>query len=94
MMDVVANTEIFEVVKKHLVDTVDTIDPNTVNREDSMKDLGASSMDIVEVVSCSMRELRVRVPRQELSELSNIGQLVDMLEQSIKAKAAGEAQSN
>ena len=37
-------------------------------------------LDIVEVVSCSMRELRVKVPRSELSKLTSIDGLVDLLE--------------
>ena len=72
--------EIFIVVRNHLCSIVETIDPATVARDKSMKDLGASSLDMVEVVSCSMRELRVRVPRAELSKLKNIGGLVDLLD--------------
>lgn len=82
------NQEIFGVVVKHLCEIVETVDPDQVQRGVSMKDLGASSLDMVEVVSCSMRELRVRVPRAELSKLENIGGLVDLLEQAVEAKAS------
>jgi acyl carrier protein len=44
-----------------------------------MKELGANSLDIVEVVSCAMRELKVKVPRSELSKLTNVDGLVDLL---------------
>ena len=44
-----------------------------------MKDLGANSLDIVEVVSLSMRELKVKVPRSELAKLTDMGGLVDLL---------------
>lgn len=71
--------DVFAVVKKHLTDIVEEIDPAHVTDEASMKDLGANSLDIVEVVSCSMRELEVRVPRSELQTLTNIGGLVDLL---------------
>ncbi len=80
--------EIFVIVQKHLCAIVETIDPAAVGREVSMKDLGASSLDMVEVVSCSMRELRVRVPRAELSKLENIGGLVDLLDEAATAKTA------
>ena len=43
----------------------------------SMKDLGANSLDMVEVVSCAMRELKVKVPRSELTRLTNVDGLVD-----------------
>jgi acyl carrier protein len=81
--------EIFVVVRNHLCSIVETIDAHQVEREASMKDLGASSLDMVEVVSCSMRELRVRVPRAELSKVRNIGELVDLLDEVSAAKATG-----
>lgn len=80
------NEAVFEIVKKHLCEIVEDIDPDTVTRSESMKDLGASSLDMVEVVSCAMRELRVRVPRAELSGLEDIGGLVDLLHVAVEAK--------
>ncbi len=53
-----------------------------------MKDMGANSLDIVEVVSCSMRELKVKVPRSELAQLQNIDELVDMLHDVMTKKEA------
>lgn len=73
------NQEVFDIVKKHLTTICTDVDPTKVSREASMKDLGATSLDIVEVVSCSMRELKVRVPRSELAKISDIGGLVDLL---------------
>jgi acyl carrier protein len=80
---------IFAVVKKHLVQTVDGLPDADVALASSMKDLGANSLDIVEVVSLSMRELKVKVPRSELTKLTNIGGLVDLLHSmSLQAKPA------
>jgi len=47
-----------------------------------MKDYGANSLDIVEVVSGAMREMKVKVPRSELNKLTNIDGLVDLLHAS------------
>ena len=44
----------------------------------SMLDLGASSLDVVEIVSSSMRELQIKILRSELSKLTSIDGLVDM----------------
>ena len=71
--------QIFTVVKKHLMQTVDGLEEASIGLDRSMKDLGANSLDIVEIVSVSMRELKVKVPRSELSKLTNIGGLVDLL---------------
>jgi acyl carrier protein len=72
------------VVKKHLLETLDDLDESKIDPSLSMKDLGANSLDIVEVVSRSMRELRIKVPRSELSKLTNIDGLVDMFYASIE----------
>jgi acyl carrier protein len=71
--------QILAVVKKHLMDTVEDLTEDKIDPAKSMKDLGANSLDIVEVVSSAMRELKVKVPRSELSKLANIDQLVDLL---------------
>jgi acyl carrier protein len=80
--------QIFVVVKKHLLATVDGLKDEQVDQTKSMKDLGANSLDIVEIVSVSMRELKVKVPRSELSKLTNIGGLVDLLHDVSKQQVA------
>lgn len=83
--------DVLEVVKRHLVDTIEELEGVEIDPVKSMKDLGANSLDIVEVVSCSMRELKVKVPRAELNKLTNIDELVELLHKSVQEKesAAG-----
>lgn len=75
----ITREKILRVVIDNLLDNLEDITEDQVDPSKSMKDLGANSLDIVEVVSCSMRDLKVKVPRSELAELKNIGQLVDLL---------------
>jgi acyl carrier protein len=75
----VTRDQILSTVKTYLVDAVDDLDPDLIDPARSMKDLGANSLDIVEVVSRTMRELKIKVPRAELSKLENIDGLVDLL---------------
>jgi acyl carrier protein len=70
---------VMAVVARHLANAVDGIDPASIDGARSMKDYGANSLDIVEVVSASMRELKVKVPRSELNTLRNIDGFVDLL---------------
>lgn len=77
--------QILSVVTKHLVDAVDGLTPDKVDPKKSMKDMGANSLDIVEVVSSSMRELKVKVPRSQLNTLTNINGLVDLLYETSQA---------
>ena len=80
--------DILNVVKRHIGEVIEDVDPASVDPRKSMKELGANSLDIVEVVSCSMRELRVKVPRSELSKLTNIDGLVDLLHGTVEGRAA------
>jgi acyl carrier protein len=81
----VSREEILSIVKEHLMDNLEDLDEADFDPSKSMKDLGANSLDIVEVVSCTMRDLKVKVPRAELSKLTNVDELVDLL-----FKVAGE----
>lgn len=83
----ITRDQILAVVKKHVLATVDGLPDEAFDPAKSMKDLGANSLDMVEVVSCAMRELKVKVPRSELSKLTNVDGLVDLLH-SVAAKSA------
>jgi acyl carrier protein len=76
--------DVLIVVKKHLLEVVEDLAEEQIDPSRSMKDLGVNSLDIVEVVSCSMRQLKVKVPRSELSKLSNIDGLVDLLHRAVQ----------
>ncbi|MCK5250124.1 MAG: hypothetical protein KAJ98_09195 [Spirochaetaceae bacterium] len=69
--------EIIEVIKVVIEDNLDDVSAGDIDPRKSMKDYGANSLDMIEVVSCSMRELNIKVPRAELAELQNIEALAD-----------------
>lgn len=69
--------EVFEVLKKHILDQLeDEIEEEEIDPEKSMLDLGANSLDVVEIVTNTMRELKIKIPRDELAKISNINGLV------------------
>ncbi|MCC6523236.1 MAG: acyl carrier protein [Polyangiaceae bacterium] len=76
--------QVMTVVVKHLAEAVDGLDPANIDASRSMKDLGANSLDIVEVVSSSMRELKIKIPRSELAKLTNLDGLVDLLFRTVQ----------
>jgi acyl carrier protein len=78
------------VVAKHLANAIDGLDPATIDPTRSMIDYGANSLDIVEVVSGAMRELKVKVPRAELNKLRNMNDLVGLLHESMTTAATVE----
>jgi acyl carrier protein len=75
------------IVVKHLIDAVEGLEASAIDPTRSMKELGANSLDIVEVVSSSMRELKIKIPRSELAKLTNLDGLVDLLYCTVLEKA-------
>lgn len=78
----VSREHVLQVVKQAMRDTIEEFEGLSdadIDPSKSMADLGANSLDIVEVVSTAMRQLKVKVPRSELRNLENIDQLVDLL---------------
>ena len=69
--------EVIDVIKEVIEENLDDISAGDIDPQKSMKDYGANSLDMIEVVSCSMRELKIKVPRSELAELQNIEALAD-----------------
>lgn len=69
--------EVISVIKKHILDNLEDLEENEIDPAKSMKEYGADSLDIIEVVSCSMRELKIKIPRSELSDVETIDQLAE-----------------
>lgn len=74
--------DVLAVVVKHLANAVDGLDTASIDPTRSLKEYGANSLDVVEVVSGAMRELKVKVPRSELNMLTNIDGLVSLLHET------------
>jgi acyl carrier protein/polyketide biosynthesis acyl carrier protein len=75
--------EVIDVIKRNILDNLEDLEESSIDPEKSMKDLGANSLDIIEVVSCSMRELNIKIPRTELADVKTIGQLADKFMEQI-----------
>ncbi len=69
--------DVISVIKKNILDNLEDIAEGDIDPAKSMKDYGANSLDIIEVVSTSMRELNIKIPRAELAEIATIDQLAD-----------------
>lgn len=69
--------KIIEVIKQNIADNLDDVEIGEIDPQKTMKDYGANSLDIIEVVSSSMRELNIKIPRSELADIKNIDELAD-----------------
>jgi polyketide biosynthesis acyl carrier protein len=70
---------IFEVVKANTLKVLCDVPPESITPEVALGDLGANSVDRVEVVMYSMEDLGLKVPPAELHGVSNLRGLVDLL---------------
>jgi len=75
-------SEIFAVVRSNIHGIVEETQNLEITEEMSMRDLGADSLQIVEVVSRSMKDLRLKVPRTDLMGAANLKDLVDLFERA------------
>ena len=76
---------IFEAIKENIQAIIEKTAERDIKESESMLDYGADSLEIVEVVSRSMKQLKIKVPRTELAKATNIGELVDIFEQYSKS---------
>jgi acyl carrier protein len=73
------------VVFKHITGAVEGLQATEIDPTRSLRDYRVNSLDMVEIVSRCMRELKVKVPRAELRKLTNINGLIDLLYQVVPA---------
>jgi acyl carrier protein len=72
----------FEVVKANIHRIVEGADGREITEATRMPDIGADSLQIVEVVSRSIKELRLKVPRTQLASAQSVKDLLDLFEQA------------
>jgi polyketide biosynthesis acyl carrier protein len=75
----VTREDVLNLVKIKAAEIIANLDPAKIDTSKSFKHYGASSLDLVELVSVLMRELNVRLPRSELKKVGTIDELVTAL---------------
>ena len=80
--------EIFKVVQSNIKMVIEGTEDRDILETESMVDYGADSLEIVEVVSRSMKELKIKIPRTELSTAKNLKELLDLFEKGAATAAS------
>jgi len=73
---------IFEAIRSNMRMIIPGVDGHEVLETNTMRDFGADSLEMVEVVSRSMKQLKIKVPRAKLLPVKNLKELVDVFEES------------
>jgi acyl carrier protein/polyketide biosynthesis acyl carrier protein len=71
--------QVVDAILRNIAENLDDLDPGEIDPSLSMEDYGANSLDVIEIVSCTMRELRIKVPRSELARIDTIDGFADAL---------------
>lgn len=72
--------EIFDVVRRHVVQVLSDIDPGQITIDGALRDLGANSIDRMDIVIGVQDELGITVPSKALADVTNLAALVAVLQ--------------
>ncbi len=72
---------VIQTVKKVTLEVLPFLSPGDVTMEKSLKDLGANSIDRMEVVTRSLEMLGLDIPLVEFAKVKDLRGLVEMLHQ-------------
>lgn len=80
---IMGSDEIFEKVKKIIVEQLGVAE-NTINTEASfLDDLGADSLDIVELIMALEEEFDIEIPDADAEKVSTVGDVVDYIKDHV-----------
>jgi polyketide biosynthesis acyl carrier protein len=68
--------EIFSVIKKNIIDVVPELANRSITMDDSLRKLGANSVDRAEILIKSLEALRLKDPLVEFGQAANLAELV------------------
>ena len=71
--------DIFQVVKEKVMEILPGASPERITIDQQLRDLGANSIDRMEVLTLSLEHLNLRIPLVEFGNCKNIKDLVDLI---------------
>ena len=70
---------IFDVLKQQIYDIFPEWETQGISRADSLKALGANSIDRAEILMMTMSALKLKIPMVTFGKAKNLGELVDTI---------------
>ena len=82
------SADIFDRVKKVVVEQLEVEDPDTVIPEASFaNDLKADSLDVVELVMALVEEFDIEIPDEAAEQIDTVGKAVEYINEKVGATA-------
>ena len=79
--------EIFEKVKKAVVEQLDVREEEITEESTFVQDLGADSLEVVEIVMALEEAFNIEIPDDEVDQIKTVGDAVQFIESKLKEKA-------
>lgn len=78
--------EILKVIKSNLFALAPEMEGKDISNIVSIKELGLDSLEIIEIISRSMKQLQIKIPRPELMQVQSFEGLIDIFEKYANQK--------
>ncbi|BDG78965.1 acyl carrier protein [Bacillus atrophaeus] len=78
------DNEIFEVLKQNICEIVPEIENVKITIEDSLRDLGANSIDRAEIIMSTLESIKVSIPMVAFGEAKNINEIIQIIAAGLK----------
>ncbi len=75
--------DLFEIIKSNVVSIIPDIPRDKIQIDKSLTELGANSIDRMEIVIKTLEDLKLKIPLVELGKVSNLQGLVTLLYEKI-----------
>ena len=75
--------EVFEIVKEIIVNQLGVTDTSVTMEASFIDDLGADSLDIVELVMALEEEFDIEIPDEDAEKAVTVGDVVDYIKENI-----------
>ncbi|AJQ95106.1 acyl carrier protein [Gynuella sunshinyii] len=75
--------EIFEILVKYTKEVVPSLQDHIFSLDDSMRELGANSVDRSEIIMLTLEELSLNLSLLKLSSAQNLGELATVIRENM-----------
>ena len=82
----IANSEIWRLVLNIVCDKLQVSEKEAIYEASLFNDLGADSLDLVEITMDLEREFKIHIPDDRLDEARTVGDIYEMIRKEVMAK--------
>lgn len=75
---------IINILKVNVLEIFPELPEEAITFDKSLKDLGANSVDRMDIIVKTMEALEIKVPMVEIAQARNIGELVELFNQKMR----------